>query len=450
MVADKSAEQSPEPGRQIPGRVFAPVSVLNKLRVPQAHIRVSIHLAFLAVLLFGSFSAPAQEALRASLAGQAALDAKKRQVAAGWGDIRWGPLNLDLSSNLRFEALDNVRYSADDPQADLIVAPGLNVRSLWPLSQRNMLTLGLGAGYNFYVSHPDLDYLYITPDSNLSFDIYAGDFVINFHDRFHYTKDVATEPSLSGRGSYGRFDNNLGVLVNWDLNKALVAFNYDYRTYVTTDSLTAYTDHNAHLFSLRSAWLITRTTPLGVELGYGTTSYEQQLLNDSVQYSAGAYFAMPSGQFSSLRLAAGYVLQEPTTQSNTNAAANRSRDAIYAELSLAHQLSRHVNYTLSAGQQMQAGIYAQTLKTLYARARVGWNVIRGYTLVTDFSYEDGEEAGYYALEEFTRYTAGAGVNKRLSPKLTTSLNYTFMHRDSSMRGRNYSQNRLVLSASYSF
>jgi hypothetical protein len=449
-------------GLSVLNRRFGPAHATRSVTVPRRFgatgtsgvttMRTTGRLAWLLALgvVCWGLDATAQEALRSSLAGQAALDAKKRRIASGGGDIRWGPFQLDLSAGLRVEASDNVRYSAQGAQEDLIFAPNIRFRSLWPVTEKNILSFGAGVGYNAYLQNTDLNYLFITPDSDVSFDVYAGDFVLNFHDRFHYTQDVASQPSVSGRGSYGRFENTVGMLVNWDLNKALMTFNYDHRIYFATEDEFSYTDHNSDLFGLRSAWLVTPTTPLGVEFGFGTTKYDQNVLNDLVHYSAGVYFAMPSGRFSNLRLAAGYVLYEPTSNTSTNRAASRSMDALYAELVLAHQLTRHIAYSVSAGQQMQAGVYAQTLTLLYARTSVQWNVIRGYGLTTSFGYENGEEAGRLDVENFDRFSAGITLSKRLSTKLNTSLGYSFLTRSSDLPGRSYSQNRLVLNLNYSF
>lgn len=394
----------------------------------------------------------AQEALRASLAGQLALDAKKRRITAGWGDIRLGPVKMDLSTQLNVEAQDNVLYQETGAKSDLILYPSMTVRTLYPVTDKNLLTFGVGVGYAFHVENSELDYLFLTPDSDLSFDVYAGDFVINFHDRFHYTQEVASQPSISGRGGYGRFDNSLGTLVTWDLYKAVLQFNYDHLIYFATEKDLKYTDHSSELFGLRSAWLITPMTPLGLEFGFGTTDYDQDLLNDMIHYSIGAFYEMPAGKFTSLRLATGYVIYEPTTDLNPLLSSD-SMNAFYADLSFEHRITKRITYTVSAGQQVTAGYYAQTLQYLYARASVSWNIIRGYGLVTSFGYENGEEAGRISggdNENFDRFYVGASVNKRLSEKLSTSLGYYLYQRDSNFAGLDYTQNRLVLTVWYGF
>jgi hypothetical protein len=320
---------------------------------------------------------------------------------------------------------------------------------LWPVTEKNRLTFGAGVGYRKYLQDASLDSLFFSPDSDVGFDLFVGDFIINFHDRFHFTSDVVNEPGLSGRGNYGRFDNSIGMLTTWDLNKAVVSLNYDHLLYLSTEPDFSYQDRTSELFGLRSAWLVTPVTPLGVELGFGTTDYSQQVLNDLMHYSAGAFYEVPAGKFSSLRLAGGYVIYEPTAHTSTNSSGG-TMSAIYADLSWNHRITEHIRYSISAGQQMQPGYYSETQTLLYGRLAVTWNVLHGYGLSSSFGYESGDEDVWGTVDHFVRYSAGLNVTKRLSQKLSTAAGYNFLHRTSNISGRNYAENRLVLSVSYSF
>jgi len=408
------------------------------------------------LLLTGALLGPAvrgQEALRASLTGQMALEAKKRRIAAGWGDIRLGPVQVDLVGRMDVEASDNVWYRDESTDEDLIFRPGLTVRALYPVSEKNLLSFGAGLAYNKYLQNSELDYFHVAPDSDLAFDLYVGDFLINLHNRVYYTAEVANEASLSGVGRYGRFEDTVGALVVWDLNKLLLSFSADHQTYLATDEVYDYMDHTSELFGLRSAWLLTPVTPLGVELGLGTTDYSKDLLDDMLHYSAGVFYEMPAGRFTSLRLGAGYVRYEPTTHSNTNLTSDEALDGFYADLTFQHRITQTMTYQLSAGREVRAGVYSQTLELIYARAWVTWNILRGYGLTTSFGYEDGQESGsVYAwqLEEFSRFSTGLTISKRLNEKLYTSLGYSFSQRESNVRRRDYAQNRLVLSVNYNF
>jgi len=61
---------------------------------------------------------------------------------------------------------------------------------------------------------------FITPNSELSFDIYARDFVINLHDRFSITERQLPGPTVAGTGAYSQFQNSLGISALWDFEQA--------------------------------------------------------------------------------------------------------------------------------------------------------------------------------------------------------------------------------------
>ncbi len=76
----------------------------------------------------------------------------------------------------------------------------------------------------------------IAPDSVLSFDVYIGDFKINFHDQFSYQQDPASIGSLSNVVNFNRFQNIAGIGGVWDLNKLILTLSYDHINFFS-DSL---------------------------------------------------------------------------------------------------------------------------------------------------------------------------------------------------------------------
>ena len=90
-------------------------------------------------------------------------------------------------------------YTEDHPEGDFIFRPQLYTRMRWPVSDQNSINLALGGGYSAYVINPSLDRLFVTPDSELSFDLYAGDFWINLHDRVSITENTYRIPPWSAQ-----------------------------------------------------------------------------------------------------------------------------------------------------------------------------------------------------------------------------------------------------------
>ena len=63
----------------------------------------------------------------------------------------------------------------------------------------NTLRFSTSVGYQKYLIHPQYDTgsVMVSPDSELAFDVYVGDFKINFHDQFSVQQDPASIGSLN-------------------------------------------------------------------------------------------------------------------------------------------------------------------------------------------------------------------------------------------------------------
>lgn len=212
----------------------------------------------LALLVLGLCGAPlvhAQDAIRPSLAGEASAEARRQSIDQIPYNLQLGPMKLRFSATLGFEYNDNVNLSEDasaflpgpfgpvlvttEQQSDFIIRPQLNINTLWPITQLNTLRLDVGIGYAFYMDHWDdnTNGLLINPGSQLSFDIFVGDFRINIHDRFSLEQDPVAEVGLSNVADYGRFQNTAGISALWDLNAAVVTLGYDHYNYISTEDL---------------------------------------------------------------------------------------------------------------------------------------------------------------------------------------------------------------------
>ncbi len=205
----------------------------------------------LALLMFGTSSVLiAQDAIRPSLAGEAAAEARRQSIDEIPYNLQAGPWKLRFSATLGVEYNDNVNLSEDgsaivrtaagpvlvtsEQQSDFIIHPQINVNALWPITQLNTFKLDLGLGYAFYLEHSEYDTnsLLISPGSQLAFDIFVGDFRINFHDRFSVEQDPVEEIGLSNVANYGHFENTVGVSVLWDLNAAVATIGYDHYNFI--------------------------------------------------------------------------------------------------------------------------------------------------------------------------------------------------------------------------
>src|SRR2546423_14920205 len=175
----------------------------------------------------------AQDAVRPSLAGEAAAEARRQSIDKIPYNLEIGPIKFRFSASLGLEYNDNVNLAEDgsftfpsptgpitvrtSPQEDFILRPMINLNALWPVTQLNTLRFDIGIGYSFYLDHSnyDTDSILIAPKSQLAFDIFVGDIRINLHDRFQVQQDPIQNGALSNVVDYGRFENYAGGFGFW-------------------------------------------------------------------------------------------------------------------------------------------------------------------------------------------------------------------------------------------
>jgi hypothetical protein len=220
-----------------------------------------LSLLMLGMLSSFSISVFAQDAIRPSLSGQEAYEARQEDVSRIPYNLLLGPVRFRVGATVGVEYNDNINYAEVHTEDDVIVTPNLTLDMIWPVTQLNTLRLDLGIGYSFYLDHSgaDTDYLLVAPKSQLAFDIFIGDFRINLHDKMQLQQDPVQEGALSNVSNYGRFENTAGVSLLWDLNKLLLQVGYDHYNFVATNSDFDYLNRNAEMVG-------------GSALGFSTTT----------------------------------------------------------------------------------------------------------------------------------------------------------------------------------
>ena len=166
----------------------------------------------LAALL--SEHAEGQEVPRPSYARQ-----KEKTSLPTLSNFRIGEVLLRVDAHLTTEFVDNVDLSAT-PKADFIVTPEVGISAVWAVTKLNTLRFRTALGYSYYFNNPRLNKqtTTISPDSALSFDLYAGDVKINFHNQFSLQQEAISQGTLSGVAQLERFTNTLGFSILWDTN----------------------------------------------------------------------------------------------------------------------------------------------------------------------------------------------------------------------------------------
>ena len=424
----------------------------------------------------------AQDAIRPSLAGEAAAEARRQSIDDIPYNLQLGATKLRFSASLGFEYNDNINLSEDgtatvqgpngpvvvttEQQSDFIIRPQINLNALWPITQLNTLRLDLGIGYSFYLDHSDYNSneLLVSPGSQLAFDIFVGDFRINFHDRFSVQTDPVEEVGLSNVAEYGRFENTAGISVLWDLNAAVATLGYDYYNFISTEDLFDYLDRHADMVTGSIAYTPNTTMSVGVEGAFVYTDYDQEVLNDSTGYSAGLFLESQISNYLRVRVAGGYqninfdnigLVNDPNDVSD-----------FYANLLLSHRVNSVLTQTLSIGHENELGVNSNYVRLNYIRHTANWNILYHTLLTTELFYEIADDSGGYGplvvpgpgvfiynpfvAEHIHRYGGALSLGYQLTPHVTLGFRYQYIQKDSDQPLRDYTQNRVSVDGTYSF
>jgi hypothetical protein len=412
--------------------------------------------------------AHAQDAVRPSLAGEAAAEARRQSMDRIPYNLLAGPVRFRFSATAGVEYNDNINVAEVNQQQDFIFRPQLNLNALWPVTQLNTLRLDIGVGYAFYADHSEYNTngLLLAPSSQISFDVFVSDFRINFHDRFSLEQDPIGEPGISNVADYGRFQNTAGVSVLWDLNKAVMTFGYDHYTFIATNDDFDYLDRDAEILNASLSIAATSTLGVGVESAYVFNRYDEDVLNDSNTFSVGAFAETQISSYVKLRVAGGYQMIDfdsdavrlgpfppgflPGGQTFLTFNDRERLNDYYVNLLISHRINSAITQRLSAGREAQLGINSNYIRLNYVRHTATWNIINRTLLSTELFYEDAEDSGGFLDEHLQRYGGALSLGYQLTRHVTLGARYQYTQKNSDVPLRDYRQNRVSLDGTYSF
>ena len=392
----------------------------------------------------------AQDALQNSMAGDAAAEARAVHPESMPYTFRSGDFRVLVTPSLTLDWNDNINLSKTDPLQDFILFPALGLNMTYPLTERNLLQLNVKFGYKDYLEHSQYSAWYVQSGSALSYDIYVKDFWINLHDRFSYVQDPGQQAAVANTGTYGTAQNTAGFNTTWDLEDVIMSLGYDHQDYWSTTPQFSYTDRASELVVGRGGLKFHPTVTAGAEGTVAYNAYDQPVLNNNMAYSAGVYADWRPGLDFHFQPRFGYMLYQFQQTSLTIPASNQG--GWYLDLTVAHELSDVVSYSLSAGHETTLGVYGDTIEDWYIRPAVNLKIMRDLTLSTSFSYQNGSQALQTTpgapTENYDWFTWGLRLSRPLMRHLALSLNYSLSFRTSNEAYRGYTQNLVGLTLTY--
>lgn len=402
------------------------------------------------VIFLAVMPSQAQEALRNLLTGDAASEARRLQQESQPYNFKSGNFRLLVVPSLSLDWNDNINVSRTSPEDEFILHSMLQLNSSYPITDRNLLDLNIGFGYDNYFHHPDRSTWRVQSGSELSFDIFLKDIRINLHDRFSHAQDSAQQSAVAGTAEFGTINNTAGLLGTWNLSDITMSLGYDHANVMSSSSGFQSQDHASEMFVGRLGFRVHPQVTAGLEATAAFTAYDKLILNDNSAYSLGVYADWHPGPALNIKPRAGYTIYSFQKTSLTNRTSDLN--SWYVDLSATHDLTETLNYSFSLGHEVRLGIQSDANEVWYFRPSLGWRVIKNLNLQTSLFYEHGKQGAGNVVGNLTEmydwYGGGINLGRPLTKRLHLGLNYRLTLRSSNDAARGYSQNLVSLLLTY--
>jgi hypothetical protein len=413
---------------------------------------------FLGAFCLSPFHLAAQESPRPSLARQ-----KEAQPSvAGDYNLKAGPVLFNFSAGFGVESVDNVRLTDGilaKKESDLILTPSLGVDIRWQFTKLNAFRFRSTASYAKYLDNPELDTnaLLLSPDSELSFDIRFGDFKLTFRDQFSYQQDPIGAGNLSATAQFGRFTNDAGLTLLWDLNDVLLRLSYD-RVNLQVIG-TGPDDPNSRLsrvtdqIGTQATLLVSDALSCGIEGTAALSTYAESPENDFSRLTAGPFLNLQITPYTKFYASAG-VMQ--SSYKNAVSVAPQppppttDQQSFYGSINITHRLNRYFRDSISVGRENQLGLLAQETRTDFVRLSGTLQLTPFLSLDSQFFYESVELSSQVGSETYERWGSVLGTSYRFTRHLRATATYQFTEKTAEIPNQDYTQNRFGLSFLYDF
>jgi len=411
----------------------------------------------------------AQEALQNMQAGYTAADSRSQQMQSPQGQdytFKSGDFRLLLTPSLGFQYNDNVNLANTNALNDFIVSPMLGITASYPITERNLIYLDVTVGYDRYLKNSQFSTFELDSSSGtgLSLDFAIKDLTFNLHDWVNYTQGSgqnglgangvnSANSAVANTATFGTFQNTAGLSGTWDLNQVTLSAGYDHQNILSTSGEFDDTSHSAEMFFVRGGAHVYPKATVGLESTAALTTYDQNALNNSDAYTVGPYLEYRPGAFFTVTMRGGYstyLFQNTSTTIQTS-----SQNGWYAGISIAHQPTDAIKYSLDIGREVQLGVVSDLQEDWYVRPTVTWTFIKGLSIGTFFSYEQGNlgigstgSLPGYANGNFDWYGGGLGFQYAITDGLVLGLDYRITLHSSGTAYDTYTQNSVALQLTY--
>jgi hypothetical protein len=387
-------------------------------------------------------------------------------------NMKVGPVLINVNSSLEGDYIDNIALTSTGTQSDFTLTPEVGLAFSWPVTETNTLSLSTSIGYTKYMIHPEYDTanVLVSPQSRLAFDVYTGNFKFDFHDAFSFQQDPINEAALSNLVNFGRFENDAGVNVLWDLNRVVLNLNYDHINFISTQLQTVngtnlpnpdLLDYNADQVSGAAEFHLSSTLIGGIEGAASSRTYDHYI-GDYTTLSAGPFAKIQVTQHIKVEVSGGFenvnspnnfagpgqILPANVIQPSSGGG---STNSYYFDVSIDHELNRYYLQRLSFGHDVDIGILGEQSDTSYIDYTGSWHVNRNVNLALNLAYQDvSSVGGLVPVSSYDDFSAGLQASFPVTKSLSGAVFYQFTDKFATQADQGYEQNKVGMLLTYHY
>lgn len=347
-------------------------------------------------------------------------------LLGGKRNLKVGPLNLGFGLTSLLEYNDNITRTGVDPVSDFIGSAYLNISANYPLTETTALSLSTAIGFDHYFDHPELApyggdmVLNVLPGSTIAIDGKIGPVYVVVYDRMSVRPAIQNYYAVNNRSIFGVFQNDAGLGASWAINSKLnLSLNYVHSDAIALEDADSIYDRTTDSVQASLAWSPTGTWTAGLEGSNTWLSYPEGYNNDGVLSNIGAFFAMPVGKSTSIRLSGGVQNFEFDAPPEFN---RRVTDQDIANL------NAQISATNARAAALQAKGAAMTAEESAELTRLTNDAARQQSQLTTLQTQKAEDDAEYASNtrdnsDLSDYYFNFTISNRLSSRISHALNF---------------------------
>ena len=373
-------------------------------------------------------------------------------------NLKLGPFYFDLTGTFTAVFNDNLNVSGVLAEEDIILSSGINFDGTWQFSNFNKISMTLGATYQKYINHPELDsknnFLQFSPNTEISFTMLVKNFTFRYFDQLTYSSDatdsIAIDPETGELVidilQYARFENTAGVNVEWDLNQIRVNLGYTRLDIIASDKQFENTERTQQTMPFTFSVFLSPNFITGLQGSVYQNEPKIDFLNKSTGYGIGPFVQWEMSKYIRLALSGNWtIIKFDQTGSNEDFSDS-------SEFNLSMDLYHTVNSKFFHHINFQRSTQYGFISNFITLNRIGYkfklDVFRKTSLNGHLGYMRGRDSGGRLPEKFDRFNFGLSIGYALSEKLSWTLRYASTSKSSNLDLRDFNQNIWDVGFSY--